>query len=693
MLVALLPAYALATEIRTPWISERGPIRYTFEKLHKDTYNINFWTAGHYKYANKAFLKHSFDSKPLTALIFNKADFTLNEIFPNAQVPMNTEFYSPYLKLWKMHPRATYTEWGLVTGGRWDYPVWKEKDGNVKGRIGLRATVPFRSIEIERQDSSDKNENPQSRFVKSKVVRTEVNKIGYSAAGGDAQDKVCTAYRFDFVRSLPDAYGNSIVEMPSTGGVTIVGNQIGTETSGNLNSNGAAGSGYVDVTSANPPAAWLPTGNPTSGQPGHVVVPVKSRVPCAIVRGSDGVIDCCCGCPKKCSCENDFNMPNFYAWMSTGDPVAPTTRNNAVYQKSTDAAMSLVQDANHVVLPAGDIVNSAYALGQNQVGVIQYNNVYSAANVSNCCDCNKEESLWLIFRRESDSSSQAKFATNESGDAAGIGEDINDQIAYHMLKYNENPLVFLARNGYELESQERTGLGDIDLDLFYEHIFNKEWRGELFLGVRFPTGTSKNQYGNPYKVMLGNGEHWEIKLGGLLAWQPVRWMNIKADLLWSFVLESKERRMAAFKCACIKNMGPCTEADVDWGYLTGHFDFNFFHPKTDDIRWTLGYEIYYKTEDKVNYKCACSGMQSWLGRKICATTTNCVTTYDYVANPQQLSNSLAEQNTESIAHKVRFEASFQISKYWELFAGGSYAFAGQNVMKDRDAHVGYNYRF
>ena len=102
------------------------------------------------------------------------------------------------------------------------------------------------------------------------------------------------------------------------------------------------------------------------------------------------------------------------------------------------------------------------------------------------------------------------------------------------------------------------------------------------------------------------------------------------------------------------------------------------------IRSTLGYEIYYKTEDHLTFKS--QTMQSFLGALITAPG-------DPNSNLQPLSNALARKNTEAIAHKVRSETSFQINPYFEIFAGGSATFAGQNVMRDRDCHAGFNIRY
>src|SRR5271157_4960594 len=182
LLGALVATSALATEWRAPWIDQQGPLRYTFDKLHQDKYNLNFWYTMHAKEAHKAFLKHSTKTKPVTELIFNKSDFTLNEIFPGSAVPLDTQNYSPFLNLYRIQPRVNYMEYGLVFGGRWDIPVWGEK-----GRIGLRMTMPFRRIEMERDDNTDKDEDPMREFVATKVVRVTRNSPAFdiNAAGAE----------------------------------------------------------------------------------------------------------------------------------------------------------------------------------------------------------------------------------------------------------------------------------------------------------------------------------------------------------------------------------------------------------------------------------------------------------------------------------------------------------------------------
>ena len=238
---------------------------------------------------------------------------------------------------------------------------------------------------------------------------------------------------------------------------------------------------------------------------------------------------------------------------------------------------------------------------------------------------------------------------------------------------------------YVFMTDQRAGLGDIDLDLFYEHTFSEDWVGELMVGLRLPTGGSSSYVGNPYRASLGNGNHWELKLGGLMAWQPIDWMNIKLNLLGSWVIEGTEERCATFKGANIKNMGPKVDADVDWAYFVGSLDFTLFHPKTDNLSTTIGYEFYYKTEDNINFKK--TKITSWLARKW-NETTNVWDDYE-----DTLDSKVAEKNTEAISHKIRWESRIQLNKWCEMFVGGSYIFAGQNMPRETDGHCGFNVKF
>jgi len=286
----------------------------------------------------------------------------------------------------------------------------------------------------------------------------------------------------------------------------------------------------------------------------------------------------------------------------------------------------------------------------------------------------RSANLWFVSAHE-----QGQGGDGES--LSGQSNLLFQSVDQALNQFNENIYEWLDDRGFEFASDTRAGFGDLDIDVFYEHRMADDVIAEFFAGVRIPTGINDNYCENPYRPHLGNGEHFEIKAGGMLAWEPCGWMNVKADGRFAFVLKATEKRPAAFCGAQIKNIGPCVRADVSWQYLVGTVDFNLFHPKTNAISTVLGYEFYYKTKDDIDFHCRC--VESWLGQKFDPDTL----TWD--ANAQTLDSSVAEKNSEGIAHKVRLETSFRITQYFEIFCGGTYTFAGRNVPRESDAHGGF----
>ena len=154
-----------AGDLRSPLIGERGPMRYVFEEQEEGDYGVKVWATGYGREAHKCFMGHGFNTKPLTALYFNKSDFRLSEIFADSYLPMTSEFYNPYVGVLKLHPRASYSEKGISLGARWSVSVYKDV-----GRAGFRVSVPFRNIEIEREDSGDKDTNQLKDLYTSDIV-------------------------------------------------------------------------------------------------------------------------------------------------------------------------------------------------------------------------------------------------------------------------------------------------------------------------------------------------------------------------------------------------------------------------------------------------------------------------------------------------------------------------------------------
>ena len=91
---------------------------------------------------------------------------------------------------------------------------------------------------------------------------------------------------------------------------------------------------------------------------------------------------------------------------------------------------------------------------------------------------------------------------------------------------------------------------------------------------------------------------------------------------------------------------------------------------------TVGYELFAKRNDKIRFLCDC---QPFLVK-------------DCLGVDQELDHTILQENTNSMAHKFRIEA-FHRWNFGELFIGGSQVFAGREVMRESEAHLGFKVYF
>lgn len=714
---ALVTGSVFATEYRTPYLSERGPLRCDFFRLKKDDdckWSFNAWKTMHMKHAHRAFQKHSFDSKPLTSVIFNKSDFRFRDIFPGSDIDYLSENYDVFYKILKYSPRASYSECGMTMGGSFDWDVWEGK-----GRVGIRASLPLRRIEMHRDDDTDLLQAPLEQVTDSDVMQVNVTSGGAKGIG-IAQAISDLTQDANFVGIAPTANDAAVSAAVQAAYDAVAKNQTSQavlDVMGDF-----AGSFVLTIQqSANKKQAavalaneWLRQAESNEGE--NVVTKayrfdfVRNMLDVnreSIVKGDKNTLNIFN--QNIAGAEHGFNPHESVAGLVatgeiSGDPLmhAYMWRKGAAAQndgQAFDRADSIVTNDALKSLGADGAVSSdaVYYFDSSKDYTDLIKNLDKKSKTCPCTEGPETNEPWLIFRRQADSSEDdQRFGAGAPG-VAGVGGGVARHIETYTAIYEDadHPLLKLAKAGIEFETDRRTGLGDLDVDIFYNHRFTDEVMAEFFFGVRFPTASSHDNVktGNPYRAHLGNGGHFELKLGGYVAWQPLNWMNLKADLAYSFVLQAEERRMAVYKGACVKNVGPCAKADVDWGYFTGRLDLNFFHPDCLELAGTLGYEFYYKTKDKVCFKQAT--MESLGGKKwdIKRNAGGAVTDRNLVDNPQALSGDDAAKNTESLSHKVRGEASYRVNDYLDVFCGGSFTFAGQNAFKDCDAHAGFNVRF
>ncbi|MFH1831204.1 MAG: hypothetical protein ABH827_00225 [bacterium] len=636
--VLAVSSAAMASETRAPFISKDGPLRYDlYKKKNKCTFDM--FSTGHYRTANKAFLKHGTDTHPLTSLIFGKSEFTLAEAFEDANpIKYFTENRSPYLATTKIAPRVSYTEYGATLGGRFEYPVWHNK-----GRVGLRATVPFKTVRMERDDNGE----DAALGLQNAIIK------------GDATRMVATDG--NPVVAPPTHQSPKAFENISRYKLQLLDNTLYLNDQGQIvpllyladGTVAVKGSGIHD---------FQFSGDNLNAETGNLISWV-------VIKGEPG------------------KLPPF------GAPTGVTVKPNPV----TDSTQWEAQAG--IVACGTDLWKAPYgalkalptsgfeSLEQNQGYVFLNDAAHNYTKINE--DPNFNE-LWLSSVHLGSDTRPTK-----DGDIKIVDDLLN--------VYRYNVEEFMKDNaGFVMATNQRTGLGDIDLDAFYEHTFNNNWRGEVFAGLRLPTGGSDKMFNNPFTQQLGNSNHFEIKLGGNIGWAAFDWMNLKAEASYSFVLEDTEHRLAVFKGSKIKNFGPSVDADVDWGYFIGKIDATFYHPKTEDLATTIGYQIYYKTEETINFKKSFATNhalgKAWAdaaGKLILKTNKDPLTNKgsQFVDYEMPLDNKLAEANTEAVAHRVFFESNWKANKYMNLYVGGTYTFAGQNMPRESDMHAGALVKF
>lgn len=649
LLVSLTACFfgtVLANEYRAPLVSERGPLRYDLVMKH-DKWSIETWTAAHSRVADRGFLEHGTDAKSLPAVIFGKEIFTIGESFQQNNVILNTGFFqnqNPYYFLTHLRPVASYTDQGMTMGARFEYPVFENK-----GRFGVRAAVPFKTVSIERDDQTD---CPMDG-ADDAIVRGDQARLTQATGATAKVFSGINRYKLSLLTQLRSIVPGGQVK-PA---LVLRAGTVGTPaSSGFFNTSYNLSSGANNSIGATNPQGYSQAND----------------IPFVIVQGngSNGQY------PPRLTAGTAVTVD------ATGNFAANSNQTRVAYALSATTAPT-----NTGVAPVGselialntDLSNLAGNTGRGFAFVQDrdYSNIMNQPGF---------DSLWVTPVYDGNTTQMTQVG------AAGV-----NFIEQQLQQFSQGTLCSLAEQGYIFQTYKSSGLGDLDIDAFYEHTFSDHWRTEVWLGFRLPTGGSNRYCGNPYRIELGNGNHFEVKIGGNVGWQtPVSWLALKADLSYAFVINATEKRAAAFKGSTVNNVGPCTPAEVDWGYLTGHFDFNFYHPKNSKLSTTIGYEIYYKTEDNVSFKNK-SVTNHFLGQAwtdvdgVAADASNRGTIWSDYA--MELDNKAAERDTERIAHRIRSEMHWHANPYWSLYAGGATTFAGKNIFRESDIHGGIVVRY
>lgn len=417
----------------------------------------------------------------------------------------------------------------------------------------------------------------------------------------------------------------------------------------------------------------------------------------ALQLGADGVVKI--GSPNVHFGQSSDIAKNGYAFPSvsgglltevsgniTPNTGMQVTRNVAIVY-SPEGIVPRFDDKNLAYINAALISSASKqtaaeirALGIGEFAVFGLGNDYSSLAEK------KENSLSLRRLMQEDKSNLwlvSIFSPNNGQSEGTSGSGVFETLNVLSNMVTENVYEWFHDKKVDFETYTKEGLGDLVMDFFYNYTFNKNLAGEAFVGFVAPTGGKIKWDNNPYKVNLGSG-HWHIKAGGMVNWTPNNMFGIKIDGHYGYAFSELEERHATFQNAIVK-LGPPVDANVKWDYFVINADLNLSHFSAKDITGLIGYQLYYKRSDSVRFKK--TKAKTWLEQEYNAATKT------YSPLEGVLDAKLAEANTNSIAHRVRCEASFIMTDWLEFFAGGAWTFAGRNTLRSTDAHFGFNIAF
>ncbi len=157
----------------------------------EETRTCNAWAGYYQRKCDSAYNVQSTDThtSPLAALIFNQANFPLNEAFGTQNTPPINILFSTIFS-----PRVKYTDRGAVFGLVSSHAI------NCNVVVGGRLTIPYRDFEMRLTQGPIVN-NTLNPALLNAVVREQVENIP-----GVPVPVETFAYRLDFLSTLPAAW-------------------------------------------------------------------------------------------------------------------------------------------------------------------------------------------------------------------------------------------------------------------------------------------------------------------------------------------------------------------------------------------------------------------------------------------------------------------------------------------------------
>lgn len=643
MSIAGSSALLATTELRTPLslVRDFGPFHYPLDPVDDDCLNWDIFGALYYRRADRGFADtdkfSSRDTVSLAQLFFGRESFVGVDSFamlPNTPCPV--VLGNPFMSFATINPVFHYTEKGAVFGGRIDYRF----DDCSCWRIGGRAALPFKMIRVDRDLACA----PFEEGLEDVVL--------------DVQQRIDPTIPVPAGTNLTGVAGTPTVGLtPALTANVLVNNPNG-------NVRGVYAYRLDFLTALRFPGTTnsiVNYRNPGSGN--HITIAGRdvTTIPLPVAQTLQAFFPAMSG----------VSTAGIYSFTL---PFQQAATRHVYALKSTDGTLTNPGVLAAITLPNGELsiardvapaalLNNAGTNGANG-DRLAFDSAADYTALQNNCAAQRQ--LFII--------PNSRGTGELLPDAAAIKQTVDFIIKSSTASLGTaSASGFFQTQGINLcDNQRVNGIGDFDTDVYVGYDYSDCLYGELALGVRWPTGKKLKNPGLVYYQTTGNNGHFELKAQLDLGWKPCNWFGLHTDLSYSHAFSRTEKKAAAFQGALVRNIGPTVDAKVSYGYVIWHVDATFFHPENCNLGFVLSYELYAKRKDKVEFETAMAR--------------------DLNGVLQPLDATILERNTNAVSNKIRGEF-FHRWDYCELFIGASRVFAGRNVFKETEAHIGMGISF
>lgn len=646
-------ALGTTTEFRTPQRLIRGEMHWPLKPVEEawwydkmdtedreiDNWSIDAW-AGYYGInAGAAFFKPNggitTDTASLSALWFGTESFRGIDLLAAQPSPQQLMDSNPFLGFARISPTFSYSEKGAVFGLR----TMRTFGCDNQWHTGFRISLPVKEIEIE-QDANAAVEETLDDVVFQYYTNLKTS---------PSASQIDFAYRLDFLTSLgvplyvPTGSGIEVTPFVQYGngdGTTLRDTKVYSQ---DVSSDTAAG---------------------TCGGPDGT-----NCFPCAyVIRADTNTIPSANSC-----CPSSFNVG-----------VAPQP---PFYRFDTQVSTFVNADGSGGV--DGDALYFKLT-GQN----------YLTGGLAT--DTAAQGALFLVPR------AVLVTAPGEVFELTAESQIIQSGVATLLeLLEDSSASLFFEQNGISLFADEHiVGVGDLTVEWYVGYGDRYDWYVDGIIGAIFPTGTDNRSSKDIFYEPTGNHKHYELKLGAEGGYNWCDLIAIRGEVFYGHAFSGREDRAVVFaspstttttttsscssscntscsnssstdSCALfLRNIGSPICVDVSWNWFYGRLDFTLFHPYNSDLGFTFGYEFYWKSHDSIGIDCGDD----------CTNNTTVMAT-DLLGQTGVVDFCGMERNSQVFSNKVYGEV-FHRWSFFELFAGASQIVAGENVMKETEAHLG-----